>query len=245
MAKWTEQTFGQVKGADVAKWTANKGTKPGVGRAKKPWQGSESTEERLDNMFQCLKGNGNKRPLSRAAIPRTIVNWALTVHRPYFYKCTGTSQTAVFTNNHCLLSCGASDIPLQYKVLWKRIELKRGETQVAKRPWFSCLSCIEGEYSSLRWTQKGLGLQQPTWHQPTTNASRGVVTLGRCHETESAGPQKILRNGSPSHGGQWDAPCLLPEPSGSQYCCSSHSHTNHSEKGSLSQSRSRTRDVAG
>lgn len=48
-----------------------------------------------------------------------------------------------------------------------------------------------------------------------------------------------------SQGGRWDAPCLLPEPSGSQYCCSSHSHTNHSEKGSLSQSRSGTGDMAG
>lgn len=27
MGKWTEQTDGQVKGAGVAKWTANKGAK--------------------------------------------------------------------------------------------------------------------------------------------------------------------------------------------------------------------------
>lgn len=39
MAKWTEQTFGQVKGASIAKQTENKGTKPAVDRAKKPWQG--------------------------------------------------------------------------------------------------------------------------------------------------------------------------------------------------------------
>lgn len=148
--------------------------------------GSESAEHGLDNMFPCGRFWKNMEINVRCE-SLAIVNWFLTVHWPY--KFTGTSLSTVFTINLCHSICGASDIPLQCKAFWKSLVLKRGETQVTKRLRFSCLSCIEGAYNCSRWTQKGLGLQQPRWHQPTTNANQGVVTLGRCHETESASPQ--------------------------------------------------------
>lgn len=142
-------------------------------------------------------------------------------------------QTVEPVISHC------NSRPFEKGSCWKGVK--------PESPWGSDLVvCLR---SNIHWTagsenKRGWVLHQPLWHH-TTNASWGVVTLGRCHETESARPQEIHRNGPPSQGGQWDAPCLLPEPSGSQSRCASHSHTDHGEKGSLSQSRPGTRDLAG
>lgn len=129
-SKWTwlcgqGQIFGQVGRADLAKWTANKGTKP-VGRYKMPWLKCARAQRAQNKSWTAcfhVKSHGNRSPLTWAAIPqgselKQFIDFALQMNR-------NISGNSLHKNPLSSSSRRATDIPLQWLAFWKRSEMKR------------------------------------------------------------------------------------------------------------------------